>query len=191
MLHVTFQNGTQRLLGTAFPTSDFRFPISDRAGYQTNAPTMASLADAHARCCAAQCSGDMHAELQALRDLHAGLSSHPREAWFRRKMAELEADLRSSAQEQPAQEATQVQEQRAPTAWAVDEAFASPEQKFSAGLRDDALLQFDLEGAVSSHHKKKRRNKLIASMEDHIGSLHDRPHKEQVLVLSSGDVATG
>ena len=51
-------------------------------------------------------------------------------------------------------------------------------------VSDAALMGFDLDGAVRDYRNGQWRRQLIADVEDHIGALHEWPHKDQRLVFA-------
>lgn len=56
------------------------------------------------------------------------------------------------------------------------------------GLSDAELAAFDLDGVVREHRRRVWQRRLIADVEDHIGTLPTWPYAEQRLVLArSGD----
>ena len=56
-------------------------------------------------------------------------------------------------------------------------------------LSDATLAAYDLDAAVRHHRRLARRLQLITDVEDHIGALHEWPHKEQLLALAGRPIS--
>ena len=58
-------------------------------------------------------------------------------------------------------------------------------------IGDSALAMVDVDAIVRDYRRQARRRQLIADVEDHVGDLHEWPHKEQQLALATRPVGRG